>query len=707
MKGPWYFLGLQEILHWTPQPLEVVAFGVVGLLFLWIMPRVGDAWSGRLKMAFLAATIGYALLCGVGLFLRGQNWAWQLNWPGGRSDLRPGLIFSASQPAPDQIPASLPLVLGRPEGCLVCHGGITGLGNSHRPESIGCASCHGGDTSTLDAQRAHAGMIRVPGNLADAPRTCGTANCHADLIPRLDRSIMTTFAGVIEVDRRVFGEPAPPAILPPHVRHLGHSAADSHIRQLCASCHLGQEKEAWGPIGQESRGGGCNACHLTYSPEATQSLTRYEAVPLGARKSIPTIHPTLTVNPENGHCFGCHSRSGRISTSYEGWHELREPPTPTELKNDHPAEPRFRLLDDGRYFTRVTPDVHQTRGMDCIDCHTSVEVMGGGRHVRRKSEQLQVRCEDCHARPLTSLPAALNDAESQKLLGLRQWRVASDERLGATRDGGTLVNVAVKSDGTGLLRRKRTGAVSELRPPGLECRGGKGHDRLSCASCHSAWAPRCASCHTSFDPAAEGFDHLTQSPVAGAWVEKSGAFAAAPPTLGIRLDPSDAGRPQGAVDTFVPGMILEIDRNRKTGAPPNPVFRRLYSHLAPHTTTRAARSCQSCHNDPVALGFGRGDLRYEVSGTEGRWHFTPTHPALPQDGLPADAWVGFLKTRTGMVSTRDDVRPFNGEEQRRILGVGACLTCHTDDSPMMRLSIQDFAAVLKRCSRRCAVPIWP
>ena len=29
-----------------------------------------------------------------------------------------------------------------------------------------------------------------------------------------------------------------------------------------------------------------------------------------------------------------------------------------------------------------------------------------------------------------------------------------------------------------------------------------------------------------------------------------------------------------------------------------------------------------------------------------------------------------------MASTRDDVRPFNIEEQRRILQVGACLTCH-------------------------------
>jgi len=97
-----------------------------------------------------------------------------------------------------------------------------------------------------------------------------------------------------------------------------------------------------------------------------------------------------------------------------------------------------------------------------------------------------------------------------------------------------------------------------------------------------------------------------------------------------------------------------------------------------------ARSRQSCHNDPVALGYGRGDLRFEVSGAEGRWQFTPAHASSPQDGLPADAWIGFQQPRTGMVSTRDDVRPFSVEEQRRILRVGACLTCHAGDQPPLR-----------------------
>jgi hypothetical protein len=547
----------------------------------------------------------------------------------------------------------------------------------------------------------------VPGNLADAPHTCGTAGCHPTLIPRVERSIMATFSGVIDVNRRIFGETVDPAAPPPHVRDLQHSTADTHLRQLCVSCHLGTEKETWGPIGQESRGGGCNACHLTYSPAAVTALDRYLTAPLHPPKSAPTVHPALTVNPDNGHCFGCHSRSGRISLSYEGWHELRDAPSPAELARDNPAAPRFRQLEDGRHLERIKPDVHQTRGLDCIDCHTSTEIMGSGHVIRRKSEALQVRCEDCHARPLASQPLATLDAESHQLLGLRRWTVDPAQRFGTTRPGAPLVNVFVAPDGTGTLRRKRTGEALPLRPPASACAAGAGHDRLSCASCHTAWAPRCASCHTSFDPAGEGFDHLAQRDVKGTWIEKSGAFEATPPTLGVRLDPADTTRPQGVVDTFVPGMILELDRNRRAGAPPDPVFHRLYAHLAAHTIVREARSCQSCHLDPVALGFGRGELRYDVTAPgRGRWRFTPASPASPQDGLPADAWTGFLQTRTGLVSTRDDVRPFSAEEQRRILAAGACLTCHAGDSATMQSAIRDFAATVVRRSAACAMPEW-
>jgi hypothetical protein len=75
--------------------------------------------------------------------------------------------------------------------------------------------------------------------------------------------------------------------------------------------------------------------------------------------------------------------------------------------------------------------------------------------------------------------------------------------------------------------------------------------------------------------------------------------------------------------------------------------------------------------------------------------------------LPADAWTGFLQTRSGPVSTRDDVRPFSVEEQKRILRAGVCLECHAGDSAPMRQAILDFEGTLARRSRRCVLPLWP
>ena len=33
------------------------------------------------------------------------------------------------------------------------------------------------------------------------------------------------------------------------------------------------------------------------------------------------MHPSVSLTVSDNHCFGCHSRSGRISTNYQGWHE--------------------------------------------------------------------------------------------------------------------------------------------------------------------------------------------------------------------------------------------------------------------------------------------------------------------------------------------------------------------------------------------------
>ena len=108
---------------------------------------------------------------------------------------------------------------------------------------------------------------------------------------------------------------------------------------------------------------------------------------------------------------------------------------------------------------------------------------------------------------------------------------------------------------------------------------------------------------------------------------------------------------------------------------------------------------------PIAIR-AEGKLEFVARGPgRGRWRFTPAHAPGP-DGLPADAWIAFLRTRERDVSTRDDVRPLSVDEQRRVLAVGACLTCHDGASRAMQDAMRGERPLLGRLSAKCRIPDW-
>jgi quinol-cytochrome oxidoreductase complex cytochrome b subunit len=740
VKGPWYFLGLQEALHWSSRPLWIVAAAFVALVLMLRLPRWSERQARRGKWALVAVAATYAMLTVVGVWFRGENWSLVAPWSASAGIPRSsGLEVSGhgrwwGPPVGEVVAHDIPVVLGRREGCLFCHRGMKGLSASHSAEAVGCASCHDGNPFSLDKTTAHEGLVPIPGNLASVGRTCGTPRCHPSQVERVSRSLMTTMAGVVSVDRAVFGEPPADGLARrSRVSGVGgRTGADSHLRQLCASCHLGAVKTVLGPTREDSRGGGCIACHLQYSPAAVADLPRRNA-------STPSTHPNVSIAIQPAACFGCHSRSGRIATSYEGWNEISgkaeaSPYVPPAGQGFSPAV--TRRLADGRLFAWVAPDVH-ARSMDCVDCHTAREVMGDGQIHARQHEAVRVQCEDCHRRPLpasdsgfqasgrVTLPATYGllpaissdrlDSESLKIAELRGRNMPAEMFLATARGGDPLMNTGVDPQGVPWLVAKRSGERLPLKPAAAVCVRGAGHERLSCISCHAAWAPRCPQCHTAFDPRGKAVDLLDGRTTDGAWIETPGEFRAVPPTLGVRLLPAGQAARE-AVDTFIPGMVMTLDRNQAAGARPDVVFRRLYARAFSHTIGRTARSCESCHADPVALGYGAGLLRYERDGDRGRWGFVPRFAPGP-DGLPADAWIGFLRERTAATSTRNDVRPFTVEEQKRILTVGACLTCHapSPDGTALRFCanrrkacapISDFRTALARVSKKCLVPRW-
>lgn len=688
LKGPWYFLGLQEMLHWMGQPAWIWVIAALVMLPILLMPYMHKRTGRILKYFLVALVVFYAVLTIIGYFFRGEQWRWE--W-------QPVKIHMPFKPSP-LIPGSFnkyPVKAaswGRAESCLGCHDGMKGFSASHDPASLGCAICHFGNPFSPDKDQAHEGMLAVPGNLDNAARSCGTANCHPDITSRINTGLMATMSGIISVDRFVFNElPHPDGLYT--VADIAHSPADMHLRNLCSRCHLGNPKDDPGPVSQESRGGGCNACHLNYSKPALEQLHSYfgKAQP---DTSLWTMHPSLDLNIGNDHCFGCHSRSGRIATSYEGWHETLWKKDEVDTSLD-----TLRLLEDGRVFRYIAEDVHHTAGLQCVDCHDSYELMGDGNYYMHKEDQVMIGCEDCHFNNMPDLKYHDDlDAETLKILQLKGFG-GPGPFLPLGNSGRLIWNSGVNPQGEPVMYAKTDGRQHPLSPPSAICSRGEAHSDLSCQSCHTAWVPQCIGCHNEYDPKVAGYDMVEQQERQGSWVEFVGLYLAGQPALGVKEDEDRR------VHTFAPGMILSIDKaSYDPDIDEGYLFHRLYAPMSAHTTSADGRKCRDCHNHPVALGYGHGKLEYLVENNIGKWIFNPRFAANKNDELPEDAWLPFLGEASFPHSTRSDTRPFTVEEQKRILLVGSCLECHDQDSALMLSTLDDFDSLIAQRSGSCILP---
>lgn len=579
------------------------------------------------------------------------------------------------------------------ESCLQCHSNTKGYSEYHNPEFIGCASCHLGNTTSYVKEEAHAGMILIPGNLSDAKETCG--KCHPNELRKIENSLMTTNSGIVAVDKFVFGE-ADSLNYHYHIKDIQYSAADKHLRDLCANCHLGAQKTSYGEINQLSRGGGCNACHLNYTNDAKKDLKNYLA---SNKTELPQFHPSTDIFVNDTHCFGCHSRSSRISTNYMGLQEtlLDE----EEVVNDK----NYSVLEDKRVYKHLEADVHHTKGLLCIDCHSSHEVMGNGIRYAHEEDAVTLQCSDCHFKEKpNTIPYDSLDAESMLVFLHRDYKHTDKQIIAVEKDGHPLVNTFVDSTGNAFLIGKKDGNLHELKPQSSVCSRDHAHKNVSCSACHSSWTSRCIGCHNEFDSnEPKAYDLLAKKYVKGEWKEYVAEFSSSQPALGVRVHEN-----KNIIEPAVPGMILTIDKGSYVGKPETDVsFHRLYAPNSPHTTTKSVRDCKSCHSNPATLGYGNGTLVYEINGDKGKWVFTPEYALNPNDNLPEDAWVPFLKSvdKDVVNSTRSDFRPFNVEEQKKLLLVGACLQCHKDDSKIMNRTLEfGVESILKSISESCVLP---
>jgi len=144
-------------------------------------------------------------------------------------------------------------------------------------------------------------------------------------------------------------------------------------------------------------------------------------------------------------------------------------------------------------------------------------------------------------------------------------------------------------------------------------------------------------------------------------------------------------------------MIMTLNKDKK--------FFRLHSPAFSHTIRSEARTCKSCHNSSLALGYGRGELTFDTKSA--RWNFSAKYQRLPYDNLPEDAWIPFLKKSSSKIlSTRNNYRPFSVEEQKQILLVGSCFACHDEKDRKLLMTFERYTDYWKKINPNCVVPLY-
>ena len=378
VKGPWFLVATQELLHWTSRPGWLWVGAALPLAALALLPHVGPRRRDALVRLLAAGLVAYAFVGAFAQLFRGPGWLYRPPWAERPASRAAGaLLHPLTWERHDE--SKVAFLRGRVEGCLACHDEVTGIEPAHAAQVAGCSGCHLGDPQAPGATAAHRGMVRVPGNLDTAPLTCGQPGCHDGAVDRVRGSLMANVRGMIAVDRWALGEQQSPDGVA-GVADLGSSPADTHLRQMCVGCHLGRTKEQPAPVGESSRGGGCLACHLG-EPERRDD---------GRSSFRRFAHPRLSVQVADTSCFGCHARSARISLAYAGWSEA----SPGEDAGATAAV--GSRLQDGRTAWRRTADVHHEQGMACVDCHTARETMGDGQLHLHEEQATRVRCTTCH-----------------------------------------------------------------------------------------------------------------------------------------------------------------------------------------------------------------------------------------------------------------------------------------------------------------------
>lgn len=356
------------------------------------------------------------------------------------------------------------------------------------------------------------------------------------------------------------------------------------------------------------------------------------------------------------------------------------------LSNDEPGP----QITDNR--ADILKAIEQNRGGGCLACHLIKNETDNG-SARLTNDVNDNHCAGCHS---GSSRISLNYSGYMELFSHGETPEKNSEIV-TLEDGRILkkiqedlhhrrgmkctdchIKTGVMGDGEKHNHKDEAVKVrcTSCHLPAETYIHGSEHGRLSCDSCHTQDVPECIGCHIQYD---------TRS---SQWVEYRGESEMKAPVLGVY---------KNKIRPFLPAMKLTIDfssfRNSEkterhvpvTKKAPNKIERHLFAPVFSHRITGKVRTCNSCHNDPHALGYGAGELKIKEDSIDFESSYE-TATGTVDEPKPLDAWIiPFKNYKKDMpLTTRSEGRPFTPEEQRKIIRVGYCLQCHEGSSPIFK-----------------------
>ncbi len=141
---------------------------------------------------------------------------------------------------------------------------------------------------------------------------------------------------------------------------------DDLLRRRCLRCHVYFKGGSFNDSYKETiHGVGCAACHIQYQDGNLQShaFVKY---------------------PDDNQCLHCHY-GNYVGSDYYGRYEHDYK---WEYRTPYPIDGSYAPRPYGVEYHQLAPDIHQIKGLACIDCHPGNQL--------KNSKKKKTTCKTCH-----------------------------------------------------------------------------------------------------------------------------------------------------------------------------------------------------------------------------------------------------------------------------------------------------------------------